>query len=329
MQKLSKLAISPFAILCLFLGLVMAASFGLPLDAQEDPKPNTPQTQTETKTEPETPETPQLKSAPIATKPTVPAAKELFESARNKLSAGVYRAKIVQRLNFPNRSIEAHGQILRGEDYKLRLEFEIKTGGTTGKLLQVCNGDKLWTERRVNDVPKLTVQDVTEIRKIAGTEKDDAVVAEMGLGGITALLASMDRNMSFGEPETVEVDGEEFFRVEGQWNEEFAKKIQANPQLEKGLPEYIPDGARVYFDREHFPRRIQYLKTLPGEEGMRPVVTLDFLDVEWLSEADVKPDMFEYQPPDKVYPEDVTKSYIDQLRPRPTTSAAQGASPMP
>lgn len=325
MQKLSKLAISPFAILCLFLGLVLAASFGLPLDAQEDPKPNTPGT----KTEAEAPEKNVLKPAPIATQPTVPAAKELFEAAREKLSAGIYRAKIVQRLNFPNRSIEAHGQILRGEGLKLRLEFEIKTGGTIGKLLQVSNGDKLWTERWVNEVPKLTVQDVTEIRKVAGTDKDEAVVVEMGLGGITALLASIDRNMNFGKPGTVEVDGEEFFRVEGQWNQEFAKKFQANPQLEKGLPEYIPDGSRVYFDREHFPRRIQYLKTLPGEEGMRPVATIDFLDVEWLSEADVKPEMFEYQPPDKVYPEDVTKSYIEQLRPRPSAPAAQGAPPMP
>jgi hypothetical protein len=189
----------------------------------------------------------------------------------------------------------------------------------------VSNGDKLWTERRVNQVTKLTVQDVTEIRKIAGEDKDDVVVAEMGLGGITALLASMDRNMSFGEPEAVEVDGEQFFRVDGQWSGEFAKKIQANPQLEKGLPEYVPDGSRVYFDKEHFPRRIQYLKEFPTHEGMRPVVTIDFLDVEWLSEADVKPELFEYEPPERVYPEDVTKTYIDQLRPRSTASPA----PMP
>ncbi len=258
-----------------------------------------------------------------APKPTVPAAKELFEVAREKLERGIYRAKIIQRLNFPDRSLEAHGQIVRGQKLQLRLEFEIKSGGTTGRLLQVSNGDRLWTERRVNEIPKLTVQDVKEILNKAKAEsvQENVVIAEMGLGGITALLASLDRTMNFGEPQTVEVDGEELFRVDGQWNADYLKRIQANPQLAKELPEYIPDGSRVYFDREHFPRRIQYLKKLPDQEGMRPVVTLDFLDVEWLSEADVDPKLFEYEPPEQVYPEDVTKTYIDQLRPAPPLPA--------
>lgn len=322
MQKLFKLAISPFTIFCLFLGLVALANLDPPLEAQEDSKPAA--------SEIEAPKEEAEKTLPMpAAEPTAPKTKELFESAREKLTGSIYRAKIVQRLNFPDRTLTAEGQILRGQDLKLRLEFEIKSGGTTGKLLQVSNGDKLWTERRVNDVTKLTVQDVTEIRKIAGEAKDQLVIAEMGLGGVTALLASMDRTMNFGEPETVEVDGEQFFRVDGRWNQDFLKRLEANPQLENGLPEYIPDGSRVYFDREHFPRRIQYLKTFPGQEGQRPVVTIDFLDVEWLSEAEVKPSLFEYDPPEQVFPEDVTKTYIDQLRPRQTAPAQPGAAPMP
>jgi hypothetical protein len=324
MQKLSKFAISQFALLVLVSGLGVGFWGKGSLDAQEDPKPPQSETETPAKDPAETPPKASLQE-------THPAAKELFESSRQKLRNGIYRAKIVQRLNFPDRSLEATGSIIRGLNSQLRLEFEIQIGGTKGKLVQVSNGDKLWTERRINNVTKLTVQDVKEILNKAKAEgiEETMVVAEMGLGGIASLLASMDRMMTFGEPQTVEVDGETLFRVEGEWNEEFLKRVQSNPQLEKGLPAFMPDGARVYFDREHFPRRIQYLKNLPDTEGMRPLVTLDFLDVEWLSEADVDPSLFKYTPPDQVFPEDVTKSYIEQLSPRQTGPAPPATAPMP
>lgn len=255
--------------------------------------------------------------------PQAPEAEKLFESARAKLRSRLYRANIVQKLNFPDRTLRAKGKILRGENYRMRLEFEIQVGGTTGELVQVCDGDKLWTQRRVNDVTRLTRQDVKEIltKAVPSRFPQNLVVAEMGLGGITSLLASMNRTMNFGKPQSVTVEGEELYRVNGEWNAAFNAKIKANAQLNERLPDYVPDGARVYFDRDDFPRRIQYLKSIPETDAMRPLVTLDFLDVEWLSEEDVKPSQFEYHPPERVYPEDVTKSYVEQLQ-QPAPPAA-------
>ncbi len=256
-------------------------------------------------------------------KTSVPSAKKLFEAAREKLRTRSYRAKIVQKFNYPQRALEATGQIVRGQKFRLRLEFQIHSGGTTGELLQVCNGDKLWTQRKINDVTKLTVQDVKEILTKAGTTPENVVVAELGLGGIASLLASMERSMNFGEPQTVEIDGEQLLVVEGEWNEGFLAQVKANPQLAKGYADFLPDGGRVYFDRDDFPRRIQYLKKESQHATPRPLVTIDFRDVKWLGDADVKPSLFEYEQPAKVYPEDVTKTYVDQLKPRPAPAPPQ------
>jgi hypothetical protein len=319
MQKLSKLTSPQFAGLCLVLALGTLGLMGLPLRAQEEPKTQATETPPPAGNAAESgqkSEEAKTIQEPPKLQASVPDAKQLFEDAREKLRTRMYRAKIVQKFHFPDRTLQATGEIVRGQKFRMRLAFQIQSGATVGKLLQVSNGDKLWTERRVNDVTRLTVQDVKEILTKAGPAQEDLVIAEMGLGGVTALLASMDRTMNFGEPQPVDIDGEPLLRVDGQWNEAFLARIKSNPQLAKGLTEYIPDGSRVYFDLDDFPRRIQYLKKEAGHDVMRPIVTMDFLDVQWLSEADVKPSYFDYEPPERVYPEDVTKTYVDQLQPR-------------
>ncbi|MCA9071867.1 MAG: hypothetical protein KDA84_23225 [Planctomycetaceae bacterium] len=319
MQNLPKLSSFPFTILLLTLGIGAAALMGFPVGAQEDPAPDkSAENANPTAEKPEANKDAKPSEKPAEPIKPSPEAAKLFSAAGEKLPNRNYRASIVQRMTFSDRTLEAKGKILRGQKRRLRLEFEIKTGGTVGKLLQVCNGEKLWTERRINDVTRLAVQDVEEILDKAGVKENDVdrrnlIVAEMGLGGITGLLASLERTMNFGQPEKVVIDGEELYRVDGGWNEEFTTEMMGNPQLAKGLPEYIPDGARVYFDGDDFPRRIQYLKKVQGLDAMRPLVTLDFMDVEWLSDAEVKPDDFKYTLPDRVYPEDVTKNYVDLL----------------
>ena len=329
MQNLPKLSVFQWSgmMLVLFLGTLALMEF--PVTAQVDSnraaegtsEPDNPDTKP---AEAESPKDREAKDVPST---PAPEAKKLFESAREKLANRMYRAKIVQKLSFPNRTLSAKGEILRGTKYRMRLEFEVQSGGTTGKLIQVCNGDKLWTERRVNDVPRLTVQDVKEILSKVGPDplRQNLVIAEMGLGGITSLLASLERTMNFEKPQSVVIDGEELFRVDGKWNAAFLAKAKASTEALQGMPDYIPDGARVYFDRDDFPRRIQYLKKEAKHDVLKPIVTLDFLDVEWLSEDEVKPSAFEYQPPERVFPEDVTKAYVDQLQP-PTTP---GAAPKP
>ncbi len=244
----------------------------------------------------------------------------MFDQARKTLLGRMYRAKIVERLQFSDRTLEAKGRILRGKPRQLRLEFEIHSGGTVGKLLQVCDGDLLWTERRVNKTVRLTRQDVSQILQAVQKSpaiQQDVLIAELGLGGIASLLASLERNMAFAAPETETVDGEPLRRLEGQWNEGSQARFKAIPQLAKGLPAHIPDAARVYFDRNDVPRRIQYLKKDAKQDVMRPMVTIDFVDMEWLTEADVKPADFEFKKPEGVYEKEVTQEYLKLLQPQP------------
>ncbi len=318
MQTLPRLPIFRITgFLLLFgLGTVGVLCWILPAQAQTEPDPKatkTPETQAPTAKDPKDPE------KPAPPKIADPEAEKLFKRAAEKLPKRMYKAKIVQRLAFPDRTLEATGRIVRGPDYRIRLEFQIQAGKTTGELLQVCDGDLLWTQRRVNDVIRVTEQDVKEIlRKSQLTKTQESLVkAEMGLGGVTALLASLNQTMVFGKPQTEVIDGEEFLRVEGEWNAEFHEQVKRNPHLAKGLSIHIPDEARVYFDRDDFPRRIQYLKQDPKHKILRPVVTLDFLDVKWLTEAELNPAEFQYQKPDRVPSKPVTDLYLQQLKQPP------------
>ncbi len=325
MRILPKLSIFQLTGILLVMTAGTVALTVLPVGAQVEDSPKTSQP-AKAKTEPSPAQ--ENQPAPIeAEKTAEPApapvhaasAQELFDQARKKLLHQMYRAKIIERLQFGDRTLEATGRIVRGKPYQLRLEFQIQSGGTAGKLLQVCDGEVLWTQRRVNEEVRLTRQNVKQI--LATAQQTNALppnvlVAELGLGGITSLLASLESNMAFAAPETETVDGKPLRRLDGQWNAAFQAQFKANPQLAKGLPQHIPDGSRVYFDRNDFPRRIQYLKKEPKQEFMRPMVTIDFLDVEWLTEADVKPTDFEFKPPEGVYPKEVTDEYIKQLQPK-------------
>jgi outer membrane lipoprotein-sorting protein len=80
---------------------------------------------------------------------------------------------------------------------------------------------------------------------------------------------------------------------------------------------------RIYVDRETgFPHRIMYLKKLVGREVHKPMVTLDFIDVE-LNQP-INNNDFDYQPPDGVTPVEQTKAFVDRLTP-PETKAPPGA----
>ena len=334
MQSLPKLSISQLAGILLVMTTGTVALTVLPVGVQvEESQKTSDQGQAKTEPAQESQKSPALAEGKNKdeTPPPVHAAsaQELFDQARQQLLGRKYRAKIVEKLQFADRTLEATGRIVRGgKPYQLRLEFEVRSGGTVGKLLQVCDGDVLWTERRINKSPiRLTRQDVKLILKTAQQTSpmpQDTLIAELGLGGIASLLASLEHNMAFAAPETETVDGEPLRRLEGQWNAKFQAQFKANPQLAKGLPQHIPDGARVYFDRNDVPRRIQYLKKDSKQEVLRPMVTIDFLDVQWLTEADVKPADFEFKPPEGVYPKEVTEEYIKLLQPKAPAAAPPG-----
>lgn len=259
------------------------------------------------------------------------ASTELLAASRQQLIANAYRTKIAHTLHLglgsnadPGNNLRTEGLFVHGLDLKTRLEFKIELGGTTGTMLQVCDGEILWTEQRIGDTILVRRCDARQILDSARQILDSArqmprhsqtvLKMELGLGGIAGLLASLQNNMGFATPGAETVGGEELTVIRGVWHPEYLTELQKNLTSKKaqGLP--MPMGATIWFDSNKFPRRIQYTAPVEKDGDQKPMLTLDFEDIEFVEEKMLSADLFQYSPPQNVYQQDVTDKYIRQLQ---------------
>jgi hypothetical protein len=230
----------------------------------------------------------------------------------------------------------------------LRLEFNLKLGdqegAPTGSILQICNGHTLWTVQYIQglkkashkkqardleviqDKPRVTRRDVRAIlaaAKGSASIAENVLTAELGLGGLPAILASLEKTMDFTSVKQEEVRGKTLTVIEGVWKAEQRDKMlaAANTGLEekqksKTLPMHIPDSVQVYLDPENgmFPRRIVYRKQHPEKDYIFPMVTIGFSDIVLNGPVDEK--SFEFEAPEGVTPDDITSRYTEMLKPR-------------
>lgn len=238
----------------------------------------------------------------------------LEKSCETLVNLRSIKTRMLETVAIGDQQFKAVGSYLQGSDLKLRLELSIRLGTMEGSLLEVCDGSVLWTSRRVGDVARITRRNVREISQAASAvELNEATLieAELGLGGLPALLASIRKSMAFDTLETQDINGETFRVIEGTWNDEMKAKFAANPTTAERLPDHVPDRIRIYFDASDLPRRIVYLKT--AESGApRPLVTIDFEDM--VINPPISDGEFTYVPPDDVPKTDVTHQYIERLK---------------
>jgi hypothetical protein len=267
------------------------------------------------------------------------AAKAVLRKSRHTLTSEFVsiKATIRETVAIGNRKITAHGTYLQGANLKLRLEFEIKLGfgkdAITGTLLEVCDGQVLWTRHKIGRKDRITRRDVNEIVKALGRNRDqitsqdvnqilnvaqsrgynrNSLVGELGLGGLPALLASLEKSMRFNVVRKEQIQGKPYTVIEGSWNAAMMRRFKANSKSKDRLPQHIPDSVRIYFDQYNLPRRILYLKRHPTKNYSRPMVTLDFDNI--VLNAPVKDEEFYYVPPDGVPQKDITDAILKQLQ---------------
>jgi len=255
-------------------------------------------------------------------------------------------ANIVETVSIFDRGYKAEGRYLqtalKPNDWHMRLQLSVKIGETTGSLLEVCDGEVLWTrteidfgkkkERKERKDTVLTRRNVSEImgaaRRAVDEKNQAALIASLGLGGLPALIAAIEQDMKFTGTKEDTLRQRPVQVLQGTWTEAFASKLrgqsnQPGQAPSSLLPVYVPDAVRIYIDRETgFPHRILYLKKLPGREVHRPMLTLDFLDVV-LNEPINKTE-FDYEPPAGVTPVEQTKAFVDMLVP-PDSRTQPGA----
>ncbi len=240
------------------------------------------------------------------------------------------------------RKLTSEGTYLAGKFPRLKLSYTIRVGQMQGFLEEVCDGQILHTQKRVAKVgaeknTKDLDQEYTrrDVQRILGAVENTAnlstqiQVAELGIGGLPAILASIDRSMIGQKVTQEEVNGQMCQVFHGRWDRELLEKYKrAVPQQGAQLEAFLPDRVRVSFAADTLvPVKIVYLVALRDEKGAfqgeRPVMTLEFKNIVLDKELPV--DAFDYTLPAGAEERDMTQDYISMMK--ETSRAIEAAPP--
>lgn len=284
----------------------------------------------EEKAEPEA-EEPATPATPATTQPSE-AAKQLLAAASERLAQhNAVRADLIERVSVGDHSFTAKGSYLQGRDLQMKLSFTLEYGGNQGSLLEVCDGQILWTRHDIGNQPQITRRDVRQILEAvrkAGNRPEHILIGDLGLGGVASLLAAFQTDLEFSDPQEDVIDGRPVYILQGRWSDAYLTRwgIDKNADRED-LPPLLPEVAHVVLDKETlFPRRIEFLKRLPERKVRKPMLSLEFVNV--VVNPPVSDEDFQFIPPDRPTPVDVTNLYLQQLVPSAAQSSP-GTSPVP
>lgn len=265
-------------------------------------------------------------SAPAAPSPRILA---LVQEAQVRLARRKsIQADVKTLVQFGEQTMVATGRY-EAEGLKLRLSTTLKLkSGVAGELLEVCDGETLWSRTVIDDMKRYTRRDVRQILNAgaSGGTAETLMLSELGLGGLPGIMASIQRCMQFTAMKPESTDDGPVYRVQGEWKPDFPKKWFA--QKPTGDMAYFPDVIRITYAADTlFPTRLLYLKRVqglkPGEEtGLRPILSMEFENV--MLDEPLDDQTFEFIPADGVIPDDVTKQYLERIfaaKPRPALAA--------
>ncbi len=234
------------------------------------------------------------------------------------------QAEVTQTVSIGDQQFRVDGQYV-SSGQKLRLSYKVMPDqGAQGEILEVCDGNELWTQLTLPDSKRLTQRNVQQILAAAAAANKKNVTqatanVELGLGGVATLLASLERTMTFDAMKTDSTGDVARTSIQGRWKKSFADKFPKDK--DQSLPPYIPDAVQLVINNQTlFPEKILYLKKQPGKRAFKALVNLQFHNIVF--DEPVNDDVFVFKVPDGEVPEDVTKQYINRMLPPTETPPA-------
>jgi len=286
--------------------------------------------------------TPAAQEAPAAA-PALPSADDVLNQARSRLegveslscelqqTASLAGIKLVAKGTyteaFGNRVYLAY-QIFPMSPMKaadapaMSLEapaMEFKPEDTRGELLQVSDGNAVYTQWKNGDSIRVNRRNLRDIQAAAATVpgyEPGSVAMDLGVGGLRSLLSRLQASMTFVPVKLVKAGDRSLLEVTGRWSDRVRKEIFQLPEgtFVDSRP-HVPEYVRVYVDQETMLlRRIQFLKHSldPTQKMARPLLTLDLRNLKVNEPVDAA--LFSYTPPEKTPAEDITESVISAIK---------------
>lgn len=255
-------------------------------------------------------------------------AQKLLREIQHRLASyASVSAEIHETIRNGNQRFQAKGRYLQGIQMQLRMELVVQAGESTGHLTQVCDGQLLWTETKFSPIPEREVDDMSRYHRVTrrnvqkilleamkvGDKGQAFVAAELGFGGLPALMAAFERAFEFQLLKKEKVGNDDCFVIEGRWNGSLQEKWKFLQKKRKTVTEKsIPDTVRIYVHpRLLVPRRIEYRKS--GEDRKAPETLLAINYENIAINVPIDGNAFRYTPPDDVFSTDTTHKYIKKL----------------
>ncbi|MCH8831095.1 MAG: hypothetical protein IID45_16105 [Planctomycetes bacterium] len=248
-------------------------------------------------------------------------------------SGKFYRKAIEPRSRLPRSSSQLPpGLYYPGQEEKIRLELNLELNSgyhkIKGSLLQVCDGEVLMTVKKISgQKTRVTRRNVKEIlAAMSGFAANNvnlrrSLICELGLGGVTGMLASLQKVMVFDSYDTKKIKNGKVYVMEGTWSPTYQQHWKGTTNQAAALPDHVPDRVRIIIDSTSRLRRIVYLKRTGIGKKLEPMITINFEAIKL--NKPLSDDLFQFEHPTGVHVERLTKVYTRQL----TTPQKQPAGP--
>jgi len=209
--------------------------------------------------------------------------------------------------------------------------LEFKPEETRGELLQVSDGNVVYTQWKNGESVRLNRRNLRDIQDAAAAVpgyEANSVAMDLGVGGMRSLLSRLQASMTFVPVKQVKAGDRSLLEVTGRWSDRVRKEIFQLPEgsFVDSRP-HVPEYVRVYVDQETMLlRRIQFLKhSLDATQKMaRPLLTLDLRNLKVNEPVDAA--LFSYTPPEKTPAEDQTEAVIKAIKASLQPAASPGAA---
>jgi len=200
--------------------------------------------------------------APAAEAPNEPPteAEKLIDEAIKKIAAiESVSADLVQNVKMLGQNFQIQGRYLKAPGSRVYLKLTVSgLPGSSGTMLQVCDGEVLWDYQQVLESQTYRKLSVKPILERLGSPEIDAALREqmltgLGFAGPETLLVGLRKTIKFDQkPEEAELDGKPVHILRGNWrSREGLVGPDQRPLPPTGmLPPYIPSLAILYIGKE-------------------------------------------------------------------------------
>ena len=163
----------------------------------------------------------------------------------------------------------------QGLRFRLELNAQTSDDKRASGLVQVCDGQYLWSYRKLRGAESLSRVDLTLVQQrldeVGSRNSTQILDGWPGMGGLAKLLQSYDRAFLFDAPEEVQLQSSfPAWKVEGRWRPEMLARAvprmkdaikQGRGVAREDLPEHLPNSVVLFLGKDDlFPYSIFYYR---------------------------------------------------------------------